>query len=114
MKFTRLTRVSLLAALLLLTSCDQHTPILNEVAQVESEHANVRQQIQVAEQQLVALGVGRPDVMLAQERQMQAARSEAAKIQSDITALAAAVDTLDKAVSTLKSQVSTYINSLKN
>jgi hypothetical protein len=114
MKFTCLIRVSPIAALLLLTSCDQHTAVLNEVARVEAEHASVRQQIQAAEQQLIALVVGRPDVVMMQQRQMQVSKAEATKIQSDITVLTPAVEALEKAVGQLKSQVSSHINSLKN
>jgi cob(I)alamin adenosyltransferase len=109
-----LIRTGSFLALVLLVACDQHSAILNKAALIDAENAAVRQQIQVVENQLVTLGVGRPEVAQLQQRQIQASKEQVAKLQNEITQLSTAVERLGNAVSVLETGVKTYINQLKN
>ncbi len=110
MKIARMSRISPLVGLLLLTSCDQHTPVLKEAERVEAENSTAHQQIQATEQQLIALGATQPFAAANYQQQATAALNAQRGLQKDVTQMAANLLVVEPKLKEMKEKVKIFMD----
>ena len=110
MKIAVVSRISPLVTLLLLTSCDQHTTVLQEAERLETENSTVHQQIQAAEQQLIALGAGKPFAAANYQQQTTVAMNAQKGLQKEVTQMAANLLVVEPKLKEMKEKVKIFID----
>jgi predicted component of type VI protein secretion system len=110
MKSSHFARFSPLFALLLLTACDQHTPVLKQVERVEAENATVRQQIQAVEQQLMSLGANQAFAAAHYQQQTTTAITTQKNLQKDVSRLNSDLLVMEPKLKALKSRVKLFMD----
>ena len=110
MKYTPLVRLNPLFALLLLTACEQHVPILKEAERVEAENSSVHHQIQTAEQQLIALGAGQPFAAANYQQQTTKAMNTQKNLQKEVAQMTTDLQAVEPKLKEMKEKVKIFMD----